>query len=418
MRKTALTTAILLSCIFLYAQPASRTPRLPGGTESPADRAGTPTDTPDGIGTITYGRKTFLNHRHKRPYPADTVTVVIAGDIMLHSAQIENCHDRYAASDPGADPDESSAYDFSPCLAGIRDILESADLCIANMEFTLAGPPYSGYPAFCAPDSFAGYVADCGVDIFLTANNHILDKGDRGAARTLEVYWRMRERGILDTGCFADSLSLEAGYPLIVDVKGLKIALVNFTYGTNVPPGNGFPKVCRMDREEIASAMEKARETADIIIALPHWGIEYDLKHSDEQYRMAEFLVRRGADAIVGSHPHVVQDTGRMMALDGDHVPVIYSLGNLISNMSAANTQTGLVVTLPIVRHPDGRATVCPPEYTFTWCSLPGKLTDAHVTVPIEKYEDRRDEWNDPSDYDRMITTFNRILKTSGAVNR
>ena len=336
----------------------------------------------------------------------DTLTLAFIGDIMLHSAQIENT----------SRPD--GTFDFSGYFPELKEDLRKADIAVGNMEFTLAGPPYSGYPAFCAPDSFAGYVADCGVDIFLTANNHILDKGDRGAARTLEVYRRMRERGILDTGCFADSLSLEAGYPLIVDVKGLKIALVNFTYGTNVPPGNGFPKVCRMDREEIASAMEKARETADIIIALPHWGIEYDLKHSDEQYRMAEFLVRRGADAIVGSHPHVVQDTGRMMALDGDHVPVIYSLGNLISNMSAANTQTGLVVTLPIVRHPDGRATVCPPEYTFTWCSLPGKLTDAHVTVPIEKYEDRRDEWNDPSDYDRMITTFNRILKTSGAVNR
>lgn len=353
-----------------------------------------------------------------RAVPADTVTICIIGDVMLHSAQIENCFSRYAATDHKADPAESGHYDFSPCFSEIRTLLEDADICAANMEFTLAGPPYSGYPAFCAPDSYAGYAADCGVDIFLTANNHILDKGASGALRTLEVYRGMEERGILDTGCFADSVSMQERYPLIVEKKGLRIAFVNFTYGTNVTADSGFPAVCMMDREKIASAMEKARNEADVIIALPHWGTEYALKHSAGQEEMAEFLVRRGADAVIGSHPHVVQDTGIIKALDGDYVPVIYSTGNIISNMSADNTQIGLVVTVPVVRYMDGEARLCEPEFTFTWCSLPGGLTDSHITIPVLEFERRRSEWQDPADYDRMMESYRRIKETSGIKDR
>lgn len=353
-----------------------------------------------------------------RAVPADTVTICIIGDVMLHSAQIENCFSRYAATDHKADPAESGHYDFSPCFSEIRTLLEDADICAANMEFTLAGPPYSGYPAFCAPDSYAGYAADCGVDIFLTANNHILDKGASGALRTLEVYGGMKERGILDTGCFADSVSMQERYPLIVEKKGLRIAFVNFTYGTNVTADSGFPAVCLMDREKIASAMEKARKEADVIIALPHWGTEYALKHSAGQEEMAEFLVRRGADAVIGSHPHVVQDTDSIKALDGDYVPVIYSTGNIISNMSADNTQIGLVVTVPVVRYVDGEARLCEPEFTFTWCSLPGGLTDSHITIPVLEFEGRRSEWQDPADYDRMMESYRRIKETSGIKDR
>ena len=242
--------------------------------------------------------------------PTDTVTVTVIGDVMMHSAQIENCHERYAEMHGTADPDSSGHYDYSPCFREIRDMLVDADICIANMEFTLAGAPYSGYPAFCAPESFADHVADCGVDVFLTANNHIFDKGEPGARRTLWIYRRMQERGIGDTGCYTDSLHMSHAYPLIVEKDGIRIALVNFTYGTNVGHGKEFPKVSVMDREEIAAAMQTARDSADIIIALPHWGTEYALKHSAEQAKMAEFLVRRGADAVIGSHPHVVQDTG------------------------------------------------------------------------------------------------------------
>lgn len=349
----------------------------------------------------------------------DTVSITVIGDVMLHQSQIDNCRERFAKARGEADSDSHDDFDFSPYFEGIRDILHDADICIANMEFTLAGPPFSGYPAFCAPDSYAQYVADCGVDVFLTANNHILDKGHKGIVRTLDMYSRMKEAsGVLNTGCFSDSTAMAEGYPLFVEAKGMKIALINFTYGTNVDIGEEYPKVCLTDTLEIAAAMRKARNGADLVIALPHWGIEYDLKHSANQRKTAEFLVRHGADAIIGAHPHVVQDIEYIAFEDSSGktrtVPVVYSLGNIISNMSAANTQIGLIVTLEMTRDSEGQAMLLEPRYMLTWCSLPGRLADSHVTIPVRSYLERSDEWADRSDHDRMKNTYERILRTSG----
>ena len=94
---------------------------------------------------------------------------------MMHANQILNAHRG------GQD------YDFSSYFHLIQEDIEKADIAIANMEFTLAGEPHTGYPCFSAPDSYAKYLADCGFDIFLTANNHIFDKGGKGAERTLDI---------------------------------------------------------------------------------------------------------------------------------------------------------------------------------------------------------------------------------------
>lgn len=347
------------------------------------------------------------------PEPVDTLKIVIVGDVMLHSSQIENCFSRYAATHPGADPGNSSCYDFSPYFEDVEDLMKGADLCIANMEFTLAGAPFTGYPAFCAPESYADYTADCGVDVFLTANNHIFDKGTEGALRTLKVYDSMKDRGILHTGCFPDRETLLEKWPLIVEIDGTKIALLNFSYGTNVNFEEEYPKVPDLDRAALEEALSRARQNADFILALPHWGIEYKLTHSPRQQETAEFLVRHGADAVIGSHPHVVQDKavydGCLCSSGWKIVPVVYSLGNFISNMSAVNTQIGMMVTLPVIRYTDGSCAAGEPDCELTWCSLPGRLKDSHTTIPVKKYLGRRSEWKDPSDYDKMVSTYERI---------
>ncbi len=335
--------------------------------------------------------------RYEIPFPkpighgADTVSVAIIGDVMMHSRQLE--------------------YDHRKFLEGIAPSLREADVAVANMEFSLGGPPYSGYPSFSAPDEYAQYVAeDCGVDVFLTANNHILDKGRKGLTRTLSVYDTL---DIKHTGAAADSLSLMENYPLMLVSKGIRIAIVNFTYGTNNPYGNtpGWPAVNLMRRSEVKAAMDRARERkADFIIALPHWGTEYKLKHDAIQQEWAEWLVSEGADAIVGAHPHVVQDTTHIK-----NVPVIYSTGNVISNMSARNTRLGLVVTLRFTSDTaSGDKTMLEPQLRFTWCTLPGTLSDNYRTIFCDEWIGRRDEWIDPSDYDNMITTLSRVRQDTG----
>ena len=290
------------------------------------------------------------------PCPAektDTVSLCFIGDVMMHSRQLE------LASDG------RGGFDFSSYFSGIRDRLEAADLCVANMEFSLGGEPYSGYPCFSAPDAYAEYVADCGVDVFLTANNHILDRGVKGLERTLGIYGEMgRKRGIQHCGC--------GGHALLLPVKGCLVAIVNFTYGTNVRLSGG-DCVNRMDEESVGAMLREAKEAgADLIVACPHWGEEYKLSHSPKQEKWARFLAENGADVIIGHHPHVVQDRDTLVCRDGRRVPVCYSIGNAVSNMSAANTQRELMVTLELTGKFGQGWRLGKMECIPMWCHRPG----------------------------------------------
>ena len=325
---------------------------------------------------------------------------------MLHSAQIENT----------SRPD--GTFDFSGYFPELKEDLRKADIAVGNMEFTLAGPPYSGYPAFCAPDAYAMYMAEeCGIDIFLTANNHILDKGEAGLVRTLAKYREMeRNAGIRMTGSAENADSAARNTPLIVDTCGFRIAFVNCTYGTNLGIGKDYPGTVMMsDRQTISEALHKAQEAdADLIVALPHWGIEYDTTHSAEQEEYAGWLAEEGADIIIGAHPHVVQDADTIRTAGNKPVPVIYSLGNAISNMSARDTQTGLLAKVCAVKHLNGKVEIFPIEFTYLWCSLPGRLKDTHCTIPVKKYLSRPGMWRMQYEYDKMLDSYTRVKTATG----
>lgn len=337
-------------------------------------------------------------------YRNDTVRICFIGDVMMHGKQID-----LARKTEGG-------YDFSSYFALIREELTSADITAANMEFSLGGEPYTGYPAFSAPDGIASYAADCGIDLFLTANNHIFDRGKDGAERTLDIYRDLnRSHGISFTGLASDEGERSGNNPLIMNVKGVRIAFVNFTYGTNGGRREGWPKVNYMDeREDIRAALDKAQEKgADITIALPHWGNEYELTHSSEQEEAATWLAENGVDIIIGTHPHVVQDTMSMETSSG-RAQVAYSLGNAVSNMSAENTQLELMATLRIVRHCNGDIETLPLDLTFLWCSRPGGFNDGYTVVPVAGYIGRRELWKGAWDYDRMMQTYGRVRKITG----
>ena len=317
-----------------------------------------------------------------RPAFRDTVSVLVIGDVMMHSRQME--------------------YDCSTFLKYVAPRMREADFCIANMEFPLGGKPYAGYPAFSVPDYYADYVASCGVNVFLMANNHILDRGPAGLKRTADRYSRL-----------ADSLGI--GYAglnnqtLYLKKADMMVALINFTYGTNSTV-EGEMKVNRMDRAAVGEEIECAAEDADFVVALPHWGDEYVLRHNQVQEEWASWLVSEGVDAIVGCHPHVVQDSTHI-----DGVPVIFSVGNAVSNMSAINTRLELAVTLRFVHDwTTDKVRMLEPQLDFMWCTLPGTLTDSYATIFVDEWIGRRDEWKQPSDYDNMMTTLKRVRSETG----
>ena len=318
----------------------------------------------------------------------DTLSLVVIGDVMMHKRQLD--------------------YDCAPFLEQLSGRFREADIAVANMEFTLAGEPYTGYPAFSAPDAYADYVAGLGVNVFLTANNHILDKGRNGLRRTLGKYRAME--GVSVAGTAEDEKADSTAFPLLLTAKGFRIALVNFTYGTNAAAADGWPKVHLENREEIGRAIGRARRLgADFIVVLPHWGIEYRLRHSPAQESLARWLAEQGADAVVGAHPHVVQDSCRI-----GRTPVFYSLGNAVSNMSATNTRLALMVTLRFTKDRQRQMEMLPPRTDYLWCTLPGTLTDSYATIFVRDYIGKRDLWKNPSDYDNMMATYRRVKAETG----
>lgn len=295
------------------------------------------------------------------------------------------------------------SYDYSSYFSRIPDALKEADFAVANMEFSCGLPPFTGYPAFSAPSSLAAEVQNAGIDLFLCANNHIFDRGTAGVRSTISVYDSL---GAAYTGIYRDSSAMSVNYPYITDIRGIKAAFINFTYGTN---GNSadYP-VSRMDSSEVKKAIRKARsDGADIIIALPHWGEEYTLEPSPEQLRWQKMLYREGVRIIIGTHPHVIQPVDISYCADGaiDKLTA-FSLGNYISNMSLKNTQAELLFNIKLAKDSKGAVSIAAADAIWLWCARGGKLEKNYTTIPIAEYLDRKDEFIIKEEYHKMKRTY------------
>lgn len=259
------------------------------------------------------------------------LTLVFAGDIMGHDTQIESAR----AMGGGT-------YDYSSNFKYISEYISAADIAVGNLEVTLAGPPYKGYPAFSSPDELALELKRSGFDILVNANNHAIDRRKKGLERTLYV---LDSIGIIQSGVFKDPADRNARYPLVVEKNGIRVAMLNYTYGTNGIKVTSPNIVNYIDTVQIHLDLLKAKTAEpDFIIALMHWGLEYERKENSSQQKMAEFLFKNGVNAIIGSHPHVVQP----IRLYNDENLVVYSMGNMISNQRKRYTDGGILVDITL----------------------------------------------------------------------
>ena len=107
--------------------------------------------------------------------PTDTLRLLFVGDLMQHQGQIN------------AARTATGGYDYSSYFEYVKDEIQSADFAIANLEVTLGGKPYKGYPAFSAPDEYLTAIHNAGFNVLITANNHSLDRGRKGLERTIQL---------------------------------------------------------------------------------------------------------------------------------------------------------------------------------------------------------------------------------------
>jgi poly-gamma-glutamate synthesis protein (capsule biosynthesis protein) len=313
--------------------------------------------------------------------------LIFVGDAMQHQAQLD------VAKTLG----NGKGYDYSDCFTYIAPTITEADYAVCNLEVPLGGgPDYTGYPCFSAPDSYAQALKDAGFDMFLTANNHCLDRRDRAARRTISA---LDSLGVDHIGTYRDSLDREEKVPFIKDIKGIKFGFLNYTYGTNgIEPQDGV-EVALINRERMAREIRETRDAgAEIVVVAIHWGIEYVLLPNAVQKATADFLIDQGVDLIIGGHPHVIQPMEiRHNDKEDKNVLLVYSLGNFISNMKTADTRGGALVRARIERDSDGRARLVSANYDTFFSAKPtgagSNFTVIPSWMPDKMPTAQRDHW-------------------------
>ncbi|WP_051544899.1 CapA family protein [Butyrivibrio sp. MC2021] len=290
----------------------------------------------------------------------DTVTVVMVGDILLHMP-IEN-----------ASKDENGNYDFNPIFANMKDEIIAADIAIVNQEVIIGGEELgiSGYPCFNAPYPIGDALVNAGFDVVLHATNHALDKGKTGLMNTIN-YWRDNHPDITVLGINETEEDKERVD--IIEKNGIKIAILNYTYGTNgIPMPGGMPyAVDLLEEEKVKQDLAYAEENADFTIVCPHWGTEYNLGTDNMQQKWAAIFREGGADLVIGAHPHVIEPVefmedeapGHSNNHGGGDMLVYYSLGNFVSWTSSSGPgitkrMVGGMANVTIEKEPEGEAVI------------------------------------------------------------
>lgn len=285
--------------------------------------------------------------------PVQKMKLLFAGDIMQHEAQLM------------AAKTAEGTYSFSDCYRHIKGTISAADIAIGNLETPIGRNRFSGYPSFCAPDSFLHAAVDAGFDVLLFANNHCLDKGKAAAMYTLDL---MDSLQVAHCGVYRNIYERRERYPLIIEKNGMRIALLNYTYGTN---GHNIPApmvVNLIDKEVIARDIIDAKMMApDVIIACMHWGDEYVSLPPKRVKELAQWLIEQGVDHVIGNHPHVIQPIELLFNEEECNWNTIaYSTGNLLSNMSLRRTDGGIMISMGL-RRILNYTTVSSLGYIYTW---------------------------------------------------
>ncbi|MGN0160765.1 MAG: CapA family protein [Lachnospiraceae bacterium] len=275
------------------------------------------------------------------PFEPVSIDVMMVGDILAHEGVYHS----------GYFPD--GTVNFDHLFANITDEIQSADISIVNQEVMLGGIELglSGYPCFNSPTELGDALVNAGFNVVLHATNHALDKGAIGVDNTLN-FWKTKHPEINVLGIHdADFTDYETRDICVYEQDGLRIAILNYTYGTNgIPFPQGRPLIVNLlDEEKVAQDVTRAKEIADFVIVCPHWGTEYVYNPDSYQKNWTKIFYDLGVDLVIGTHPHVIEPVEWIKSEENDHrMLVYYSLGNFVSNQDRLPRMLGAMAKITI----------------------------------------------------------------------
>ena len=328
------------------------------------------------------------------PVEPVTITVTAIGDMLMHAG----------ASIPALQADGSYNYDY--LFTNVKDKIQAADLAVVNQEVIFGGNEKGllGYPLFNIRTEQGTALVNAGFDVVLCATNHSIDQHAAGTLNTIK-FWKTTHPdttylGIHESQEEADTITVK-------DINGIKVAMLNYTYGLN---GFNLPEdkpylidlMNQYTKDKVVSDIAKAKEISDFVIVFPHWGTEYVFKETVEQQEWAQLFADNGVDLVIGTHPHVIEPVKWIEGKDGNRTLVYYSLGNFVSiqyynynmlggmaNVSITKDATGTYVSdydmdFLVTHYTPGRTVVT----TYFLDDYTNELAAQHaiLTEPGEKY--------------------------------
>ncbi len=291
------------------------------------------------------------------PSPTPEYKIIMVGDVLLHTPVEKSCLQA------------DGSYNYDSIFVQTKDEITAADLALVNQEVIIGGADLgiSGYPCFNADYSLCDSLVGAGFDVICHATNHAMDKGRAGLVNCAQ-YWRneypqITVLGIHDT---ADTSSSCGADPLIIELGDVRIAVLNYTYGTN---GISLPEdmpyaVDLLEEEQVAADIRRAEELADFTIVCPHWGTEYLLTPDASQEKWTKLFAENGVDLILGTHPHVIEPIEWVTDEESGHeMLVYYSLGNFVNWTSGtgegvANRMVGGMAEVTLTRNDNGEVEI------------------------------------------------------------
>ena len=332
----------------------------------------------------------------KKKSKENELDLVMAGDVLLHTRLA------YWSEDG------KGGYDFNPIFKLIKPIIKKADLAIVNQETILGGKELgvSGYPTFNGPYELGDAIANAGFDVVLQSNNHSLDRGKQGIYNCLNFwkkYPKIKTVGINTSEAQKKKLC-------IYKKNGIKVAILNYTYGTNgIPLPKGMPyAVNYLVKDEVINDIKRAEKEADFTIVCPHWGTEYFRGISDYQKIWSKIFVENGVDLVLGAHPHVIEPIKYVTDKKTGHkMLVYYSLGNFInSTMSdgrVGDRYVGGIAKVKLKRGADNKVRIAKYGVKATVMHNGGTKYGSRV-YPLSKYTEELAKKNVMKTQDYMFS--------------
>lgn len=261
------------------------------------------------------------------PKPEISISLTAVGDNLIHSPIYKQALVR-----------GGSKYDFAYAYANTAEYIDS-DINILNQETPIGGKEIgiSSYPSFNSPYELGDEMLAMGFNVINHANNHFYDAGAPGVLNSM-AFWDEHDTPVIGVH------TTEGSNIQYIDVKGIKVALPAYTYGTNSGCYGIEYAINRLDEETLEKDLKEARKKADIVILSLHFGTEYELASGEEQQKYAQIAAKCNTDILIGHHPHVIQEADEIKRADGKLMPVYYSLGNFISSQESPKCMIGGMV--------------------------------------------------------------------------